>query len=311
MAVTTPIFRNTPQVTSFVNNGFCTDTNGGIQFPLQQGVPMQSIYVWNVIPAQNVGGCIVDSWQPAIPNTGGSYAPLETTATVGGGLVTNVATPITYLGNPCLLLDCERDLYCSVLLPADEDLTITITGYDYRGVEVVSEFTLDEGETAASSPKMFSIIKSIFLEGSSAYPLSVGTGTNISLPYYAVSENQIMGVLFDNTIVSGAFTPGYDWRLSAPTITSSSARPYIAVDTDGTSQLTVFMFVYGADSETNANISNFYAPALASYSIQETASSTADTPIYAFPYLTPYDLVGLQYPGNSDFIEIYTNALAS
>lgn len=307
MAITTQLAPSVPQQTSFIDNGFCCDTSGGVQFPLQRGVPIQSIYTWNIIPAEDSPTCLVSFWNSPVET--GVFAPLATGPTTGTGVVTNVATPITYLGSPCIQLDCERSILMSTQGDLTlADITVTITGYDYRGVEVISTWTIDEGSSYSSCPKSFSIVKSIYVVGNPSIDIAFGTNDVISIPYYLVSKNSIYSIVFDGEPLGteNIYLPNI-WRTTPPTAIGGAARPAVVTGANGTGQLSMTMFVYGSDSETNANLINLHPSSLALYYVQQNSNDSA----YAFPYLTPYDLVGVQYPGNADFIAAYNKVLAS
>jgi len=81
------------------------------------------------------------------------------------------------------------------------------------------------------------------------------------------------------------------------------------VGCDGNSALIVNYFVYGSDSETNANIQNLNQSAISLYNVKNTATGAP-----ALPYLTQADLVGAQWnsnplTGDVPFLTGYANLL--
>lgn len=339
MAITTQILdRNNlvtsgiPQTVSFVNNSFTSDTNGGVQFPLQQGVPMQAIYRFKVIPAAVDNTCI------AQPHTFGSagfvtFNAASTPAPSGdipyctnviyykGQVINLPINPNFTGGNGCLKLDCERTICFNWGGATTNNFSITIAGWDYRGTAVCETLSYTSGSPADGetySTKAYSIIGYIYVSGAPGNAFSVGTefdfGTpesgGIGLPYFAVNTTDIIMITWGGAVLDETnpddFTPGHSWREASPSLTSGPSRGVVTVSSppDGVTALCVTYFAYGADSETNANLQNLVPSTVVDYKIQENVSGNP-----VFPYLTPYDLVGMQYPGNMDAYQVYADAL--
>lgn len=102
MSITTQILQSKnqnfiEQTTSFINNGFSSDTNGGVQFPLQRGVPYQSRYAFKVIPQPINTTCVAQS----ILISAAGYIPLNSQNTASttpqGSFITK---SIPYSGEP-------------------------------------------------------------------------------------------------------------------------------------------------------------------------------------------------------------------
>src|SRR5580692_4452269 len=140
MAVTTIVPLATQQKTSYTNNGFTTDTVGGLQFPLQQGVPYQNLYVFKVVPAALSNTCVTSS--QSWPGATTSYR-LNTISSLTGNQT--ITSAITYNGKSAIKLDCERLLSVTPFSATTASSVITVEGYDYRGVAVTMTFTLPEG----------------------------------------------------------------------------------------------------------------------------------------------------------------------
>lgn len=325
------------QTTSFVGNGFTTDTCGGVPFPTHRGVPMQTVYTYNVIPAAFSTTCVVNSflYQGNMPE-GGINVTLNSVDTLSAATVgeptTSVFTVPPYISRvirfnnkSCIQLDCERNLYfifSGVMATAP---MITITGYDYRGVRVQEILETNTTYQFFTSTKPYSLIESINMSSNPQTRLSVGNFSAFGLPYYCPNASSILSMNWNGTYLNeDDFIPPVNWRFNNPSPsigpfpvfqdedTFSSARGMVVPvsspnDLTGQDALVVQYFVYGADSEVNNNIGNYNQSDISQWWIQRNASDTA----YALPYLTSYDLTGVQYPGDSAFIESYTDLLAS
>jgi hypothetical protein len=337
---TPTIVQGSAQVTSFVNNSFTSDTNGGIQFPLQQGVPMQATYLYTVIPAENNQTCVVTT----VGATTSGYLTLNAVGTTTtGNYVNNVTTAVTYYGQPiilpsttvsdvvtfpgitspgftggaCIQLDCERCLSFNFASHATQACYITIGGWDYRGVAVSEQLTINSSSNlGVYSSQMYSIIGFIYVSSSTTGAVfTVGSGSNIGLPYACPNPGNLINVSWNNESYEDQLVIGNPWRSAtdgtannAPSLTTAtSARGCIVAPTtpDGNIQLSVYYLVYGADSETNTNIANLNPSALAQYYVSTNVGGT-----YVWPYLVPQDLVGMQYPGDNAAFTAYTTSLA-
>jgi hypothetical protein len=315
----------TQQTTSFVNNGFTTDTNGGIQFPLQQGVPYKSLYHFRLIPQPNYQGCIAGSGG-AFEQAAAGNIPLNTVAVAGATVGYNTSTPITYLGQfPCIQLDCEREVSFTWTAPTTAPVNIVITGVDYRGVSISEQLTVDVGNTNNFSSKMYSIIQSINFSANPGVTFRVGNSNTIGLPYLLLNLADVVSCTWNNATINafnGDVLTGINWRLAnagvpvnVPSLTnavSTRGRVSLPSSPDGLTILSLCYFVYGADSEVNGNLQNNWYTDITMAAVSNNFSGKA-----VFPYLTPYDLLGVQYPGNTlpppqgdGFFQVYTNALA-
>lgn len=350
MAITTQVLNSDgqvtmgiPQTTSFVNNSFSTDPMGGINFPIQNGVPMQSMYLFKVIPAVGT----VTSIAQTQTYTANGYVTLNTTNTASAtagyipicsnavsyfGQVINIPLNPTFNGsNTCIKLDCERSIAINYgTATANSAVSWTISGWDYRGTAISETFVINQtagtGSTTYSS-KCYSIIGYIYCSAATSAPVSIGTNfvsgktgqrvPAIGLPYYLANDNDVLSCQFGATGITGtAIIPGNIWRYAIngvqqviPSASSPSARGKIQLPAspDGTTWLATYYFVYGADSETAANIQNLYPTTLGQYLFSQNQSKTD----IAFPYITPNDLVGMAYPGDMAANTLYQKALAT
>ncbi len=353
MAITTQLLdskglitQGIPQTTSFVNNSFSTDTNGGIQFPLQKGVPMKSIYTFKITPAPSGTSAAKTSVAQSQVISASINMTLNAVSASTGveGIVPYYSNRVAYSGAPivltanastinprftggsnCILLDCERTLSITNAAGAatGADAVITIGGWDYRGTPVAEQFTFPAGTGAGSSKiseKTYSIVGYINVNPGAPVTLSAGTyglaGTSVAgvgLPYFLSDINDVIS-LYQNGIPQTVATyviPGTNWRgLTAPTITNNGAcgRLQFPITPTGSSTIALTYLVYGADSETNANLQNLYQPTLLQYSFQTNQRTPAQ---YVSPYLTINDLTGMQYPGDLVQYQAYVKACAA
>lgn len=356
MAITTQLLNSKglitqgiPQTTSFVNNSFSTDTNGGIQFPLQKGVPMKSIYMFKITPAESISATSKTSIaqaQAITANGGGNLTLNAGNSETSQGLVDFYSHRVAYSGAPivltgnqstlnprftgganCILLDCERTVSISNggTAATTAPINVTIGGWDYRGTPVAEQYTINAGLGVGSnkiSEKTYSIVGYVNISGNAGASVLWEAGTygqattsvaGVGLPYFLSDKNDVIS-LSQGGVPQAWQTyviPGTNWRsLTAPTITSNAAcgRLQFPITPNGIDAIALTYLVYGADSETNANVQNLYEPTLLQYSFETNQKTPAQ---YVLPYLTINDLVGMQYPGDIVQYQAYVKACAA
>lgn len=320
MALTTIIPQSTvthkkPQVTSHTLNGFTVGVNS-VQFPLQTDVPLQPIYTFKVVPAVVAAACIAPSFafSGTIPG-GGWVLPLVTT--IQGTAPNITATPLNFLGTPGVFLDCERAVKFYYSGTVTTTHTITVTGYDYLGTALNQAITVTTG-TTANTTACFAIVTSIVFSTNPGSGVSVTVGTSgiIGLPYFLSTAQFVTYSSWNGTTLaagSGTVNVGYNWRQNGGQSTTTIARGSVNTGTnapDGTRMLVISYYVYGADSEANAEVQNLNQSSLKIYNFKKNATSEYPAPIFATPYFTKYDLTGVQFVGDAAFITAYQAELA-
>lgn len=317
MSITTNVPTAKPQTTSYTNNGFSTDTiPGGVNFPLQQGVPYQNLYTFKVIPVVNNSTCIgqAQTW----PGASTSYTFNSSNTVVDDKIITKA---VSYNNFQAIKMDCERSVCITTTVAATDTSVVTITGYDYRGVSISASVTLESGEHGHYITYVpFSIVTSVIADVDPGVEVSIGNGNAesgyvvIGFPYALCQSEFLIDYTYGTeTVNRGNIIVANPWRLTPPLtqiqdITdNSSARGgiYFPFLIDGTSPLVVTYLVGGSDSEMNAEIQNEIQSTLNIVGVQKNTSEK-----YVIPYLTKYDLVGMQYPGDYDAAYSY-NALLS
>lgn len=286
-----------PQSVSHISNGITTDING-TTFPLQVGVPVQNIYTFKVIPASTSQSAVCQDKNFGVTGAGGSI-PLNTTIQGSGNDI--ISRPIVFLGQPAILLDCERIL---VLYFTEQTLgtcIATVTGYDYRGVAIY--ITTEQIPTGTVTLNIYAPISVVTGVSLSANPfpsgngaVSVGTNSQIGLPYLLTNTAYVMYSSWAGSD-QATIEAGYNWRIIPDLSSSSTARGFVDcnnVACDGTRELIVTYYVYGSDSELNAEITNLNQSSLKIVGVQKTESSSYPNPVYVYPYLLDQDLTGLQ-----------------
>lgn len=329
MAITTIIPRATPQKTSYVKNGLSTDIKGTL-FPLEVGVPLQSLYMFKVIPAPFSATCVSSAnyWQ-----AGGQ--PLNQRNTGTDNNIVSIALDASnllslgkpYLSTSGILLDCER---CLSLTFGNGSLisntTVVVTGFDYLGNAVSFSQALSGTVSTVYLLHPIAIVTSLkFLadfntEGSQGtQTVSVGNSNIIGLPYYLPTTEFILSATWDGSDVENSdITSGNNWRVNNASLTSGPSRGYITLPsaTDGETLLTSCYYVYGTDSELNAELNNANQSSLKIASVQESLGfpltpPQTTPPQNVLPFLIKYDLTGVVYPADNDFIYAYSQAKLS
>lgn len=320
------------QTTSYTTNGFNCDVTQ-TQFPLQLGVPLQNNYTYNVIPAELNFECV--SATNTYSSASGFFLPLKTTVTYADSSSTSVQVVsriVQYNGSSAVQFDCERPLLIT-FSASTIACTITVQALDYRGVPMtMQKYVAGTSVTSALFTNPVSTIISIYFSNA---PFSSGTiqaGNNdwIGLPYFLASTNLVQSCNWaGKPLRASTYTDqgefrgivvGNAWRsISATNLASSSymsginsnnntgymsnpTRGVVELNAggtetapDGDAPFSITYFVYGSDSETDANLQNLNYSALGLYSVKGVTSSSADTVSYAWPYITRGDLTGLQW----------------
>lgn len=321
MALTTiipqsaPSFKR-PQTTSYVQNGFTTDTTN-TEYTLQNGIPIESDYTFDVIPAPQSNICVAPiSTFPNVMPADGWYVPLQ--STVQGSYPNITSRPAFLFGVHGVLLDCERDV--SLVFSADttQFTTATINGYDYRGVAVSRTLNVPVGVSTIPFLCPMSFVASIIIYSANVgagITVAIGNNNYIGLPYLLISNSYVTSATWNNeslASINASITPGYNWRLNqAPAVDGDgniipSARGYVYLgtqETNGTGLLVVKYTVLGGQSELNGELTNLNQSSLKILSVQKNTSSPTTSPVYVLPYLVEYDQTGIQFVGNSYFFD--------
>jgi hypothetical protein len=332
MAVTTILKSSSPQTTTLLQTGMCYDVNS-TQFPLQQGVPVKNIYAFEVTPAPGTGVPAETCISAAQAITAAGFIPLNTTSTISGTVVTaNVLSTVdTYSGVSTVFLDCERcpALYFNAPTTNVANQYCVIGGYDYRGIAVTQQITIPNGvngELIFDNP--MAAITSVYFTGlisDGIITVSVGNSNRIGLPYFLSGNGRSIslstteaytgeGNIFSSATLStaGNVVHGNIWRVNPPSA-SNPCRGFLDftqgqmdVAFDGDTYLTYTYYVNGGDSELNNLCQNVdFTAANANNTVDLSAmallnaTKTASGNLYGFPYLTPADLVGLQFSATS------------
>lgn len=215
----------------------------------------------------------------------------------------------------------------------DVATTVVVQALDYRGVPMTIAAYLAAGASSFSFGNPVSTVLSVQFSNTpftGSKTFSLGNNSTIGLPYVCRRTVQIvnaawLGAPLRNLTYAdqGDFVGmslGDAWRqlttseLSNPNYMSglnsnantgfmgNPARGTVALDINGsdyeaTGSATFSMtyFVYGSDSEINANIQNLNESALAMWDITGVTSASASTTSYAWPYLVQGDLTGYQW----------------
>ena len=315
MALTTYL-QNT---STYLKNGATQDMSG-VQFPQQVGVPVQSLYMFTVVPVAANSACI------SSPNPWfASGQPLNTKMQ---GTAPNIsATPIVINGQKGLLLDCERRV--SVTLDngnaGDTSNPVVLKGYD-RYLNPVTTYFNMPAPTGTPQVVVFPnpvliVISVTFSEdfaGSGGVLASIGTTNDIGLPYYLSQKSFVINSLWGSTpVTSNYIQTGYQWRngqtsttiISSPGVQSTGpTRGYITLPTsaNNSTMLTCTYLVYGSDPEMDSELNVLNQSSLKIAKVQPNAT----TNVSVLPSIIKYDLIGVVYPADIEFINAYKKLLS-
>ncbi len=246
---------------------------------------------------------------------------------------------LTYLGNPVCVFDCLRNATLTFSTTTTVATTVTISGWDDQGVEVVwTSASIDAGNTSVISTKCFKIIGNVSF---STPPWSVNPTTNtvtvrggyfIGLPNFINTTNSVISAIWGTTSAMSAIVPGAIWRqtsitppivsaTSIPTAMSTDARGYINLTglgsaPNGAILLQVLYYVYGVDQQIQDQL-KFITPTsgtpTGAYNlVQQPGSSAVVARIQngasgnpMLNTLVKQDRFGAQFPGDSLFMDYY------
>lgn len=317
MALTTNVLHVFPSQLTYVRNGMSTDcSKGGTQFPLQVGVPIQNNYLFKVIPASFSTTCVsaANDYQ-----AGGQ--PLNQLNTGSGNNVISVALNNKNLPNIAIpatgiLLDCERCISLTVYNGSSiRTFTAYIEGFDYRGKALSFSVEFAGSMTTAVILQPISIVTSVRFSNDfdangsgTGQQMSIGNSDVIGLPYYLADNDYVFNTTWAGAALArSTVTPGHNWREDGEI--EFPARGYVVLpsNANGTSLLTCGYYVPGADYELNQEINIANQSSLKIAQIKKSTGPLAENII---PYLTQYDLTGLIYPADDDFIYEYNLAEA-
>lgn len=236
-----------------------------------------------------------------------TYVAASQAITGGTALTLNSANFVTLFGNQQVVrLDCPRVL---TFIPAGTTTTaavITYTGYDARLVAVTGTITMPIGTTIAGvvGLKALKYVTSVTLSANPGFNVSVGiSGTTFGLPVFIPNKQYIYRISWNGALLdtygAGVVTTGNQFNslsspyITAPTAASLDARGLVTVPSaaDGAQMLSVYGYVYGADSQLYAKME--------SSDPNEVTAARAQT-LIGQGNLKPIDEVGYQFPGTTD-----------
>jgi hypothetical protein len=321
------------QTTSYTTNGFTTDVTQ-TQFPLQLGVPLQTNYIFCLIPAALSATCVAQPFTFA--GIGPFNITLNSTDQGGGpGAVPIYSTVSSYNGIfPVVTLDCERCINLTSSIATTMGVNATVQALDYRGVPMTVVIPIPIGTTVFDFNFPVSTIVSISISGNPFgltpnQTMSFGNSQIIGLPYFLFRADLVTSLYWDGNRfnANSVIRAGTPWRsLTAAQIanpvymgqtymdnpTRGSIVCYDGITSpNGTAPLFVEYFVAGADSEQNANLANLNQSALGLFGVAKTASGAN-----ALPYFVEADLIGAQWnsnllAGQDPFLTGYANLLTN
>jgi hypothetical protein len=301
------------QVTGPSTNGYTQGVNL-VTSPQTRGIPVPTFTLFKGVPAA------VNNFAVAQDQTVGASgamilnsAQIPASAPVGTFVISK---PLKYLGQLCVVLDMERVVELNFGGNPTVGVVATMNGYDYRGVQVTQQITLN-GALQQSFLNPVAIVQSITFSASLGVGVIVSAGTNnvIGLPYLLSDLSDIVSYWW-NEAPGTTIGAGNGWRDAGYTPTTlaiasrTSCRATLILPTPNPNSAISFSFgyyVYGEDSELNGQIANLNQSSLHLGGIQINASATQ----YVMPTLLSYDALGVQYPGDLAFAQSYVAALAT
>jgi hypothetical protein len=304
------------QLTTNFTNGISQGISD-IYFPLTMTVPVSPIYVFKLIPTGGFEANQVSETLTFGTTGGGQSAVLNTT--VFGTAPDIVSIPYNYNGEDGVLLDCERTICLwDFTAVTTQEFTVTMTGYDFRGVAI--QWTSDTVAVGTGAAGLYldppiSFVTSVVISanpfgGSSPTggQFNVTCTNTFGLPYflpnasYLISENWAEAPLSSSSYSVTDY--GYNWRQQASSDTYLSARGRVTTGATlptGANMLVITYYVYGASSELSNEIENKNQSSLKIVGVQKNASSAYPTtthplnrPVFVYPYLVSQDLTGVQ-----------------
>ena len=330
MALTTPAIGTNTQRPTFLPNGLNLDVTE-TDFPLQQGVPLQNIYMFRAVPAPESTTCVAAS--SAWPGATTTY-PLRTSTVTSLGYT--LTTPVRVNGVAGVKLDMERGISFTTSGATTSDVTFTFVGYDYRNVAVEFQQEWESGTNGTfNTVAPLSILTSVTSDVNPGVNLSFGNAGNsstsfgswIGLPYVLSRNVYVIHASWAGT----AFTPqsgqygaagglflANEWRSNPPTsipltsfVTGSSigvARGVVNLPSpSGSSEALTFTYlVEGSDKELDQQLSIYNQSALNLLQVEQNSDDE-----FVWPKLTTYDLRGMQYPGDLVAAQEYAALVAA
>lgn len=306
------------QEVSHIVNGISTDIYG-VSFPLTSGVTMPQLCVYNLIPPPTVASSVGYFLTTAF---NGGVITLNTANTSGSGIL--ITEAISFNGNQAIKFanGLENSVWFSPASATVTGMNVTITGYDYCGVAVSEVLTINAGSVSGviQSNKTYWLVTSITFSANPGVNVQIGNGYLFGLPYMLRSFSNVINAWWNNAQIDPTLYmgPANPWRSTAPNMTAhtpdtltTSARGVIKVPStaapNGVRLLSTSYYVYGANAQTEAELTNLNQSTLTWVGVQRNASNTA----YVAPSLTEADLTGLQYPGDLPFINAYQTQKAT
>lgn len=275
--------------------------------------------------------------------------PIWVPNTQGGPVYINVNQPLTwaltfpgtttYLGQPVCVFDCLRNATATFSVPTTVATTVTFSGYDDCGKEVVwTSASLAIGSTSVISSKCFKLITNVSFTAYawttvvSTNTVTVRGGTFIGLPNFINTANSVISAMWGTTSAMSVIVPGAIWRqtsitpsinasTSILTATSSDARGYINITglgsaANGAIVLQVVYYVYGMDQVINRQLKFIPSTNLPKTSVFNYVNQSGSSAVVAriksaqsgnpmLNSLVNQDRFGAQFPGDNDFMQYY------
>lgn len=298
------------QSTTYIQNGLASDIFG-VKTPTGQGLSVPSLCRYTIIPTYN-NDSYVCSLQNVVQN---QYLAFRATYST------------TYNGQTVVLLDCARSLQVeSNAVLTGADYSVLISGYDINYKFIQETVFILNGATRGYSVKMFLIVVSVLSNYTTTFRVQVGTYNKFGLPFYLKNKTCIDRVTWNDVDVALAnVTPGYNWRATGNvSLTTSDNNGSVLVDAGTPNSqyiLSIQYYCYGADSELANNLNNqvmgTFPSAVPSRQISTSiitfsnVQRNATNTQYVYGGITPYDLIGPQYPEDNAFLSTYRTVLNS
>lgn len=329
------VFPNQTQST-YLENGFSWDITG-YKTPIGKGIYGQHNPSYNIIPyaldPDIIAGNALGEVGYQVPYETTVILPDQGTQTptiVYAVVLRNTSRSINNDNNRYIFLDCDRVPFIRFFAPTISATEVYITGLDNNFKTVISKIAVPAG-TAANTyfTKSFSLISEVYFTARPGVTISIGAGDKFGLPQFVSNVNYIHTLTWNGTALSTAtFTPGVIWRqtsnnpldalFNAPTVTSGDAHGIIDLTGEvnlpnAARMLSVHYYLYGTDSELNADVSNAAMPNNPSYQtspvlqVQLQANASGN---YVKPYFVEQDTFGAQFPADQVFMNEYRLALA-
>lgn len=305
----------TPQITSYIQNGTRVDIQK-VQMLLGTGVQQPPMCLYNVIPAAP-NNTYVAAAQGVLANT-----PL--TLTTANSITFLGQYPVVVLDcqrGLSITFAANTTSNTTVTWTGYDDRNIPVTSTaTFNSGTVGGTYPLANGGTV-NQLKCCSMVSSVTFTADPGVQVSIGTGLTIGLPYFCPNRQYIQSLSWNggwgimtntgtvasvlwNPLQSLIFTTGYQFNpvsgagaVAPPSATTRDARGFVDLGNataalnppNGSRLLSVFYYVYGADSYLQAQLTNALPSAITQTGITTTTLNRLQ--------MLAQDEVGLQFPG--------------